>query len=319
MNLTTMDAMIQSRGLTKRYPNQADDAVHGLDLTIEKGQLFGLMGADGAGKTTTLRMLATVLTPTDGEIRVAGFDARTHRESVRAVIGYMPQNFSLYGDLTAEQNLSFFADINGVPRAEKRSRIEMLQAFTRLDGLSGRRAGALSGGQKKKLALACAMIHDPAVLILDEPSTGVDPVSRRELWAILGRVIQQGVAVVVSTPYMDEAERCHQVAVLHGGKLLTSGTPDALERALPFEVLEVRASPRKEMRRVVGEAPNILEWRPVGDGLRLAVAAEQADTVLVDLSERFGQAGVEVRFLRRTRTTMEDVFVHLVQGVGDSA
>ncbi len=308
-----MSAVILAEKLTKRYPNQPVDAVHELDLAVEEGQLFGLMGADGAGKTTTLRMLASVLPPTSGNVHVAGFDARTQREKIRATIGYMPQNFSLYGDLTADQNLSFFADINGVPKAEKRSRIEMLRAFTRLDGLSGRRAKALSGGQKKKLALACALVHEPAVLVLDEPSTGVDPVSRRELWTILGRVVQKGVAVIVSTPYMDEAERCHRVAVLHDGRLLTSGTPDELERALPFEVLEVKASPRREMRRVVNETSGILEWRPVGDGLRLAVDAKSADAVLADLGGRFTHAEVDVRFLRRARTTMEDVFVHLVQ------
>ncbi|NLT42056.1 MAG: ABC transporter ATP-binding protein [Anaerolineae bacterium] len=314
-----MEAVIEGHSLTKRFPSQSADAVHDVNLSVAKGQLYGLMGADGAGKTTTLRMLATVLPPSSGEVNVAGFDARTQKERIRSSIGYMPQSFSLYGDLTAEQNLSFFADINGVPRAEKRSRIESLRAFTRLDGLTNRRALALSGGQKKKLALACALVHDPAVLILDEPSTGVDPVSRRELWAILGRVVQRGVAVIVSTPYMDEAERCHQVAVLHNGRLLTSGTPDALERALPFEVLEVKASPRKEMRRVVGETPAILEWRPVGDGLRLAVEPDAADRVLAELSERFRAAEVEVRFLRRARTTMEDVFVHLVEGEGGVA
>lgn len=308
-----MSAVIRAENLTKRYPNQPVDAVHSLDLAVEEGQLVGLMGADGAGKTTTLRMLATVLPPTGGSVHVAGFDAQTQRERIRASIGYMPQSFSLYGDLTAEQNLSFFADINGVPRAEKQARIESLRAFTRLDGLTNRRAEALSGGQKKKLALACALVHEPAVLILDEPSTGVDPVSRRELWTILGRVVQRGVAVVVSTPYMDEAERCHRVAVLHNGRLLTAGTPEELERALPFEVLEVKASPRREMRRVVSETSGVLEWRPVGDGLRLSVAAASADSVLADLREGFAGAKVDVRFLRRARTTMEDVFVHLVQ------
>jgi ABC-2 type transport system ATP-binding protein len=225
----------------------------------------------------------------------------------------MPQNFSLYPDLTALQNLEFFADINQVPKTVRRERIAEMQSFTRLEGFTQRRAGMLSGGMKKKLALACALIHEPAVLLLDEPSTGVDPVSRRELWMILGRVVQKGVTVLVSTPYMDEAERCHQVAILSHGKILANGAPEALEEQLPFDILEVKARPRKDMRRVVGETPQVIEWRPVGDRLRLSVPGADSETVLADLAERFERERLEVRLLRRARRSMEDVFVHLAQ------
>jgi ABC-2 type transport system ATP-binding protein len=167
---------------------------------------------------------------------------------------------------------------------------------------------------KKKLALACALVHSPEILLLDEPSTGVDPVSRRELWLILADIVQQGVTVLVSTPYMDEAERCHQVGMLYDGRLLTSGTPEELAARLPFSIVEVKARPRKDMRRIVAETPGVLEWRPVGDRLRLAVASGngQAALVMQALEECFNQEGLEVRLLRTARAGMEDVFVHLV-------
>jgi ABC-2 type transport system ATP-binding protein len=167
---------------------------------------------------------------------------------------------------------------------------------------------------KKKLALACALVHDPAVLLLDEPSTGVDPVSRRELWSILADIVAQGVTVLVSTPYMDEAERCHQVGLLYGGRMLTSGSPDELTSSLPFEIIEVKARPRKAMRQVVNETAGIMEWRPVGDRLRLAVAKTNgaAEATIRQIEARFQQEALEVRLLRRSRPSMEDVFVHLV-------
>ncbi len=306
-----MEWMIETDKLTRRYPSQNEDAVHELSLTVAKGRLFGLIGPDGAGKTTTLRMLSTVMPPSSGSARVAGFDTRTQAENIRANLGYMPQNFSLYPDLTALQNLEFFADINRVPKSTRQERISEMLAFTRLENFTQRRAGMLSGGMKKKLALACALVHNPAVLLLDEPSTGVDPVSRRELWMILGRVVQKGVTVVVSTPYMDEAERCHQVAILSHGEILSVGTPDALVNSLPFEILEVKGKPRKDMRRIVGDLPNVIEWRPVGDRLRLSVPGEQSESILSDLSGRLNQENLEVRLLRKARRSMEDVFVHL--------
>jgi len=249
-----------------------------------------------------------------GIATVAGFDVRSQAEKARQHIGYMPQNFSLYPDLSVIENLNFFADLQGVAAEQKENRIPELLAFSRLDRFQRRKAGNLSGGMKKKLALACALVHDPTVLLLDEPSTGVDPVSRRELWAILTEVVEKGVTVLVSTPYMDEAERCHQVGILYQGKLLSIGTPDALEAALPFDILEVKARPRKEMRKIVGQTQGILEWRPVGDRLRLAVPNSNGDAkrVLKSLKTGFRKSGLDVRVLRESRKTMEDVFVNLV-------
>jgi ABC-2 type transport system ATP-binding protein len=307
-----VETVIEARGLVKRYRTQkGPPAIQDLNLSIPSGQLYGLVGPDGAGKTTTLRILSTVMEPSAGTANVAGYDVKTQAEQARRHIGYMPQNFSLYPDLSVIENLDFFANIHQVPGGIKRQRIPEMLAFTRLDRFQARRAGKLSGGMKKKLALACALIHDPEVLLLDEPSTGVDPVSRRELWVILAEVVQNGVTVLVSTPYMDEAERCHTVGVLFQGQLLTSGSSEELKAALPFRIVEVKAKPRKAMRRIVGQTDGVLDWRPVGDRLRLGVS--DPAQVIQSLSARFAEEGLEVRVLRQANGMMEDVFVHTVQ------
>lgn len=311
-----MDYAIEAQDLTKIYPSQSRrPAVDRVSLAIQKGQLYGLVGPDGAGKTTMLRMLSTVMNQSGGKAWVVGCDVRSEAEKARRKIGYMPQNFSLYPDLSVQENLNFFADIHRIPADVKKIRIQEMLDFTRLERFRQRRAGALSGGMKKKLALACALVHDPAVLLLDEPSTGVDPVSRRELWVILANVVQQGVTVMVSTPYMDEAERCHKVGMLLDGRLLVEGTPDELTSQLPFGIIEVKAKPRKNMRQIVSETAGIIEWRPVGDRLRLSVSpqAGDQDRIMAELSEQFQAASMEVRLLRKARPSMEDVFVHLVE------
>lgn len=310
-----MEYTIEAHDIVKRYPSQKRRAaLDGLSLAISKGQLYSLVGPDGAGKTTALRILSTVMEQSSGSARILGFDVRSQADKARLHIGYMPQNFSLYPDLSVAENLNFFADIHRIKGNHRKERIAEMLRFTRLDRFRSRRAGALSGGMKKKLALACALVHDPAVLLLDEPSTGVDPVSRRELWVILADVAQQGVTVLVSTPYMDEAERCHQVGMLYDGHLLTSGPPDALSGQLLFDIIEVKAKPRKAMRQIVSEIEGVLEWRPVGDRLRLAVANHNGDVerVIESLSRRFEANGLDVRLLRKVRPSMDDVFVHLV-------
>jgi ABC-2 type transport system ATP-binding protein len=310
-----MDLAIKAEGLTKCYPSRKDPpAIREIDLEIPAGVLFGLVGPDGAGKTTALRILSSVMEPSSGRAWIAGFDAHAQAEEIRKRLGYMPQNFSLYPDLSVRENLDFFADIQQVPSEQKKKRIPEMLAFTRLEDFEDRRAGKLSGGMKKKLALACAMVHNPQVLILDEPSTGVDPVSRRELWVILAKVVQQGVTVLVSTPYMDEAERCHRVGVLSQGRLLTSGTPDEIISALPFEIVEVKARPRRRMREIVAEADGILDWHPVGDCLRVVVSGNGATARAIrTLDGQFRKNKLEVSLLRPARRTMEDAFVHLVK------
>jgi ABC-2 type transport system ATP-binding protein len=252
-----------------------------------------------------------VINPSHGEASIAGFSTRKQAENIRRLIGYMPQNFSLYPDLSVLENLNFFANANGVSKAQKADRIPKMLAFTRLEAFTSRRAGNLSGGMKKKLALACALIHEPQVLLLDEPSTGVDPVSRRELWLILSQVVANGVTVLLSTPYMDEAERCHQVGILYQGKILIDGTPKDLTSNLPFEIVEVKAKPRKLMRQVVQDSEKILKWRPIGDRLRLSV--ENAKDTMVNLKQNLEDSSAEIKVLRRSKRTMEDVFIHLVE------
>ncbi|HQN01109.1 MAG TPA: ABC transporter ATP-binding protein [Candidatus Hydrogenedentes bacterium] len=282
-----------------------------IDLTVESGQLYGLVGPDGAGKTTILRILSTVIKPTSGSAHLAGFDVIKQSEDVRALLGYMPQAFSLYPDLTVKENLKFFADINGVPAREQKQRIDELLEFARLTEFSTRRSENLSGGMRKKLALACALIHEPKILLLDEPTTGVDPVSRRELWHLLAKVIQQGVTVLVSTPYMDEAERCSTVSIINQGRMLITGAPIELENQMPFQIVEVKARPRHALRAVADQTEGVLSWRAVGDRLRLSV--DNPNAVMPRIDDELKKAGAQISILREARILMEDVFIYLVE------
>ena len=309
-----MTTSIETFNLTKRYPSQSKESHPALDnyaLHVEAGQLYGVVGPDGAGKTTLLRILSTVLNPTSGSAQVAGFDVLKQSEQVRSRIGYMPQAFSLYPDLSVLENLRFFADMNGVPREKQKQRIPELLEFARLTEFASRRSENLSGGMRKKLALACAMIHEPEILLLDEPTTGVDPVSRRELWQLLAKVIERGVTIIVSTPYMDEAERCDVVNIIYQGKKLISGAPVDLEQQMPFKIVEIKARPRGTLRQVADSIEGVIQWRAVGDRLRLSV--NNSITVQEDVKASLSKAGAEIKILREARITMEDVFIYLVE------
>lgn len=312
-----MELSIETKDLTKRYKSQKEGvfAIRGVDLSIPSGQLYGLIGPDGAGKTTTIRILATAMLPSSGYAKIEGFDVEHHPEGARKLIGYMPQAFSLYPDLTVIENLNFFADLQAVPTERRKERIEELLAFTRLDRFQQRQSEKLSGGMRKKLALACALIHEPKVLLLDEPTTGVDPVSRRDLWEIIAEVLLQGVAVLVSTPYMDEAERCHQVGILNEGEILTTDSPKELGERLPYEMMEIIARPRRTVRDAINTTTGIVSWRPVGDRIRMAV--HNPAKVEKELRKSLEKAGGDIRILRRTKPIMDDVFIHLVESSGD--
>lgn len=305
-------AVIKTIDLHHRYPQQKKGqwALEGIDLKVGEGEMHGLLGPDGAGKTTLLRILATVKKPYQGEAFVQGFSTSKQAAKICRIIGYMPQNFSLYPDLSVVENLNFFADTQGMEKRNKIERIDRMIDFARLGDFRDRRAGNLSGGMKKKLALGCALIHEPKILLLDEPSTGVDPVSRRELWLILSQVVAGGVTVFVSTPYMDEAERCHRVSILYQGAILTEGIPADLTSNLPYEIVEVRGKPRKITRQIVKALPSVLAWRPIGDRFRLAV--RKPEETIQQLTTLLNEADVEIKLLTQSRRTMEDVFIHLV-------
>jgi ABC-2 type transport system ATP-binding protein len=298
---------VEAVGLAKSFGEVR--AVRGLDLRVKRGEIYGLVGPDGAGKTTTLRMLCGVLSPDGGRVRVLGYDAVAEVEKVREKIGYMSQRFSLYGDLTVMENLLFYADLFRVPRQAREERSRRLLAFSRLEPFVDRLAEFLSGGMKQKLALACTLIHDPELLLLDEPTTGVDPVSRREFWRILYSLLGQGVTILVSTPYMDEAERCNSVGFMAEGKVVVSDTPQRLKEQMGKDVLELRAEPRRAAKAALQSVPLLEDVRVFGDTLHLVTSdAPAAERATREVLER---EGIELLSLRPIAPTMEDAFMSL--------
>lgn len=245
--------MIRTIQLTRRFG--ALTAVDRLDLEIAQGEIFGLVGPDGAGKTTTLRMLCGLLDPSEGQAIVAGFDVTRHPDEVKDRIGYMAQRFGLYADLTVEENVRFYADLFGVPAEERDRLAPRLLRMTRLEAFRGRLAGRLSGGMKQKLALMCTLLHRPQVLLLDEPTSGVDPVSRRDFWVILTELVAEGITVLLTTAYLDEAERCGRVGLLHQGRLIRCAPPEELKREFLERGLRVRRVGAREP--VQPEAPTL--------------------------------------------------------------
>jgi ABC-2 type transport system ATP-binding protein len=223
-----MDSIIETRDLTRRFGPIA--AVDHLNLTVARGEIFGLVGPDGAGKTTTLRMLCGLLDPTEGSAKVAGFDTVRQSQSVKDQIGYMAQRFGLYADLTVQENMDFYADLFGIVGAERQRLTVELLRMTRMDPFRSRQAGRLSGGMKQKLALMCTLLHRPQILFLDEPTNGVDPVSRRDFWAILYQLLKDGITIFMTTAYLDEAERCNRVGLMHKGKLIRCSAPDLMKQ-----------------------------------------------------------------------------------------
>ncbi len=243
------EAVIHARGLTRLFGDLT--AVDSLDLSVGPGEIFGLVGPDGAGKTTTLRMLAGIMSPTAGEIRMAGCDLITDPGNGRDRLAYMSQRFGLYPDLTVRENIDYYADLYGVSRRDRAGRMKELLAFSRMAPFTGRRAGDLSGGMKQKLQLICALIHTPQVLLLDEPTNGVDPVSRREFWRILYQLLQQDVAILVTTAYLDEAERCNRVGLISEGSLLAAGSPGEIRGLMSGRILSIRSDQARAISRIV--------------------------------------------------------------------
>jgi ABC-2 type transport system ATP-binding protein len=301
------EAAVSVRGLTRRFGDVT--AVEELSFDIAPGELFGLVGPDGAGKTTTLRMLAGVLPPTGGDALVAGHSVADDPDAVRPHIAYMAQRFGLYVDLTVRENLDFYADLYRVPRAERPARLERLYAFSNLGEFEDRLAGNLSGGMKQKLSLSCALIHRPDILLLDEPTFGVDPISRRDLWMILHEMVEEGVTVIVSTAYLDEAERCDRVVFLHEGRVLALDDPTALQASLPGRVLEVRATDARKARDLLRDRPEVQRASLFGEAVHAVVAA---DVGPASIRSALVDAGVDVRDVRAVAPSLEDVFIDRV-------
>jgi ABC-2 type transport system ATP-binding protein len=265
-----VSAALEARALVKRFG--AVTALDGLSFSVGGGELFGLVGPDGAGKTTAIRALAGLLVPDGGGARVLGVDPQRGGPPLRERLGLMPQQFSLYRDLSVGENLRFFGRLYALSRAAFRERSERLLALTRLARFVDRRADQLSGGMYKKLALACALLHEPEVLMLDEPTNGVDPVSRRELWALLHEFVEGGMTVLVSTPYMDEAARCSRVGLVHQGRLLVEGAPRALLAGFEDEAYEVTGGDREAVDAALERLPEVRAASPAGSRLRIDVA-----------------------------------------------
>jgi ABC-2 type transport system ATP-binding protein len=259
-------------------------AVRGVNLAIEAGELFGLIGPDGAGKTTTIGCLAGLMHPSAGKVRILGQDPMARGSSAREQLGLMPQEYSLYGDLSIGENMWFFGQLFGLPKSVFKARAERLLAITRLARFVDRRASALSGGMYKKLALSCALLHEPKVLLLDEPTNGVDPVSRRELWDLIYEFVSNGMAVLISTPYMDEAARCHRVGLIHQGRIIAEGAPGELTSSLDNDVCEVIGGDRDRIDALLAELPEVVAASPAGARLRVVLAPGSKASVAAKLS-----------------------------------
>jgi ABC-2 type transport system ATP-binding protein len=299
---------IRTEALTKRFG--AVTAVDALSLTVPQGEIFGLVGPDGAGKTTTIRLLTSVMDPTSGEAWVMGRHTVQEGEAIKEEIGYMAQRFGLYPDLTVLENIHFYADIYGVARRRRHERIERLLAFSNLTPFKRRLAANLSGGMKQKLGLACALIHTPKVLVLDEPTNGVDPVSRRDFWRILYQLLKEEVTILVSTAYLDEAERCNRVGLIHRGGLLAMGTPGQVRRMMRGVILEIRSrDPRRASAALRGRFPR----ESVGlFGDRVHLASHEPEQHMRVAQEVLAAAGLEVVAIRAIEPTLEDVFISMV-------
>jgi len=302
------EIVIETENLTKDFGDLR--AVDHLNLSITKGEIFGLVGPDGAGKTTTLRMLAAIMVPTAGAATVGGYDTVRQGDAIKHHIGYMAQGFALYGDLSVVENLAFFAAVYQVRGEERERRIDRLLRFAGLSEFRDRRARFLSGGMQKKLGLACSLIHDPNIIFLDEPSTGVDPVSRREFWAILTRLHLRGVTVLVSTPYMDEAERCSRVALLYNGRLAVCDTPTHIKEQVRGQLLEMLPTDLRLAKKAVLSLPYVLEVQTYGKLLHIFVQEAQSQTASIETA--LNAQGIGVSHIREIAPRMEDAFISLV-------
>ncbi|RPJ61279.1 MAG: ABC transporter ATP-binding protein [Acidobacteria bacterium] len=304
------DIAVSVEHVTKRF-NQTT-AVDGVSVEIRRGEMFGLIGPDGAGKTTTIRLVCGLLRPDAGSVRVLGRDPVREHDAITRSVGYLSQRFSLYGDLTIDENIAFFAEIHGVTGYQTRR--DRLLDMTQLTPFRDRLADRLSGGMKQKLALACTLVHEPQVILLDEPTTGVDPVSRREFWKLLSQFLAQGITIVMATPYLDEAERCSRVALLSEARLLVTDRPDTLRADLPGTIVEVIATPQQAAMAALGAVPGIAEVQNFGERIHARIEAPGTGPAgtLAAVRAALDRPGIDVTGLRSVQASLEDVFINRV-------
>ncbi len=306
----TGELALDIRGLTRKFREVT--AVDDVTMTIPRGEVFGLVGPDGAGKSSLIRMLATVLTPTSGDALVFGRSVVRDAHAVKPRIGYMSQAFSLYGDLTVRENLDFFAELRGVPRKEMASRAERLLEFSGLTEFQQRQAQFLSGGMKQKLALAATLISEPDMLFLDEPTTGVDPVSRREFWRIIAGLHRQGITVFVATPYMDEADRCNEIAFMTQGRIILRDTPAGMKKRVPGRVVEIAVDDYRAAMPLLRRLPYVTSLDVSGEILRVLVDCGERSTCEDEMRALLTSSGLAVEHVRPAATDLEMAFATLI-------
>ena len=302
-----MTTAIAMSGVEKRYGDVA--ALAGLSLDVGAGEMFGLIGADGAGKTTAIRLMCGLLRPDAGEIRVLGHDPVRDHRALTASVGYLSQRFTLYGDLTVDENIAFFAEIHGVGRYERRR--DQLLGMTQLTPFRDRLADRLSGGMKQKLALACTLVHEPTLILLDEPTTGVDPISRREFWKLLSEFLAQGITIVMSTPYLDEAERCNRIALLHQGRVLAQDDPEHLRHSIDGRMVEVVAPDARRAVAVARAVPGVVDAQVFGERLHVTLQGS-SDADLEEFKAALVSTPLRDAPVRAVSPSLEDVFIAML-------
>ena len=295
---------IRAQNLTKAFGSNV--AVNGLNLEVKKGELFGLVGPDGAGKTTIMRLLTAIMKPTSGEAWVEGHSILSEGEDIKEKIGYMSQRFGLYEDLTVIENIHFYADLYGVPVRERPERIKRLLSFSNLNPFTQRLAGNLSGGMKQKLGLACALVHTPEILFLDEPTCGVDPVSRRDFWRILYDLLKEQITIFVSTAYLDEAERCSRIALIHRGNILMIDEPVRIRKSLDMPMIEIASPNARAAKGIVVAIHGVISVNMYGDRLHIGMTTREVRTKVLEALQTHG---VEIEGEREIVPSLEDVFI----------
>ena len=304
-----MNTIIEIKNLIKTY--ETDEAVNDISLVINKGEMFGLVGPDGAGKSSTMRILCGLLGFNSGEVKVLGKDIKLYREEIQKSIGYLSQKFSLYKDLTIDENIEFFAEIHNVYNYSAR-REELLE-FTRLTKFRKRLADKLSGGMKQKLALACSLIHKPKILFLDEPTTGVDPVSRRDFWKILSNLIKEGMTIIMSTPYLDEAERCSRVAMMNKGKIVALDNPLYIKESIGKDILEIVCDPARSALHIIKDK---LDFDAQLFGDRVNIVVEKNFDEKKSIHKLLTDNHINVISTRKISPTLENVFIYKIKEAG---